>query len=94
MPEDGVGVLVFVPGEEGGIYFDACDDGFWIEHGEHYDHFLSVGHGTPDCPITGPSEEAPYTHWHAIPAAPEPVAVAKGGVPPPLGAGGAEEVGA
>jgi hypothetical protein len=74
-----VGVLVFTPGEDGGIFFDACDDGCWIEHSDHYDHFLSVGSGSMDCLIIGPSQEAPYTHWHAIPTYPVQAASAPGG---------------
>lgn len=40
----------------------------WEGHNNHYEHYCCVAKGE-DC--TGPSEKAPYTHWHAL--APIPV---------------------
>ncbi len=53
------------------IRFDHIDSGiaddYWHEHGEHYEHYCCVA--KPEGSI-GPNAVAPYTHWHAIPAAP------------------------
>jgi len=68
LPPDGELCIVYWPeGDEGRYEFDYCEEGIWYIHSEHYDHFLSVGKGDIDCPITGPSEQAPYTHWSPLP---------------------------
>lgn len=76
LPDPGVSVLVYTPPQPNDwpddirIHFDAIDpdgDGTsWVDHTEHYDHFMSVGgHGCcgPDVVVTGPGPTAPYTHW-------------------------------
>lgn len=45
--------------------FDFKEDGVWFEHNERYEHYLSCA--PRDIPCTGPSEEAPYTHWIELP---------------------------
>lgn len=54
------------------IVFDYIDagiaDGYWYAHGESYEHFCCVA--KPEG-CTGPSEKAPYTHWHPIPQPPK-----------------------
>jgi hypothetical protein len=62
------------------ITFDYIDtgiaDGYWYHHGESYEHYLSVGKPEGS---TGPSENAPYTHWMPLPPAPEATqGIAKG----------------
>lgn len=68
-PPDGELVLVYTPDNgDGERYdFDYWEDGGWAIHAQNYDHYLSVGKGDMDCPIIGPSEEAPYTHWSRLP---------------------------
>lgn len=72
LPERGVSVIVYSPDD--GMSFDLidedCDDGDrWYGHGESYDHYCSVAM----CGIehSGPSEEAPYTHWMLTPEPPK-----------------------
>ena len=54
------------------IVFDYIDAGiadeYWYAHGESYEHFCCVA--KPEG-CTGPSEKAPYTHWHPIPQPPK-----------------------
>ncbi|TLX52783.1 hypothetical protein DN824_21995 [Stutzerimonas nosocomialis] len=79
MPEPGVTVLVYAPPQPGDhpgdvrISFDGIDpesDGdYWIDHGEHYEHYCCVAKGG-DVDWHGPSEKAPYTHWMPLPAIP------------------------
>lgn len=47
--------------------FDYLEDGVWVKHADNYDHFLCVA--PPGS--SGPSEDAPYTHWLLIPDAPK-----------------------
>jgi threonine dehydrogenase-like Zn-dependent dehydrogenase len=83
LPEPGVTVLVYTPPQPGDypedvrISFDGIcpesDGDYWLDHGEHYEHFMVVGgHGMcgPDVSVTGPREKAPYTHWMPMPAIP------------------------
>ncbi len=75
LPEKGVSVLVYSPTpEDGYVAIDCidedCDSGErWYAHSEGYDHYCSVAKG--DFPHTGPSEQAPYTHWMPYPDVPE-----------------------
>lgn len=46
--------------------FDFIEDGGWVRHNEDYDHFLCVA--PPGS--RGPSEDAPYKHWMALPDVP------------------------
>lgn len=73
LPEPEVPVLVFTPrrGDEPmTIDFDFIDpdsDGaVWYLHNKNYEHYLAVA--PPES--SGPSEEAPYTHWCPIPDPP------------------------
>jgi hypothetical protein len=43
--------------------FDFIEDGGWVRHNEDYDHYLCVA--PPGS--RGPSADAPYTHWLAVP---------------------------
>lgn len=46
----------------------------WHDHCESREHYMAVGGPNaagPDCVCTGPSENAPYTHWMPLPAAPD-----------------------
>lgn len=66
------------PGEIN-ITFDCIDPNdddhaSWLNHNEHYEHFCCVAK-SDECPMIGPSEEAPYTHWMPIPG--KPIAVAE-----------------
>ncbi|WP_342049922.1 MULTISPECIES: hypothetical protein [unclassified Cupriavidus] len=57
--------------------FDFKEDGVWHIHNENYEHYLCVGGSMGP----GPSEQAPYTHWMPLPAAPahgEPGALEQG----------------
>ena len=47
--------------------FDFIEDDGWVKHNEDYDHFCCVA--PPGS--TGPSADAPYTHWLLIPELPE-----------------------
>ena len=46
--------------------FDFIEDDGWVKHNEDYDHFCCVA--PPGS--TGPSADAPYTHWLLIPDIP------------------------
>lgn len=78
LPEVGRLVMVYSPPTQYdhpgdvNITFDCIDPNdddhaSWLSHNEHHEHFCCVA--KPEGSI-GPSEKAPYTHWHAIPAAP------------------------
>lgn len=79
LPEAGIPVLVYTPNgpddypEDINIRFDfICPDyEYWHNHSEHYEHFLCIAKGGADCPMTGPAENAPYTHWMPLPAPPQ-----------------------
>ncbi|WP_027949840.1 DUF551 domain-containing protein [Haliea salexigens] len=74
LPIDDELVMVFIPGEDGGIDFDFIEEGGWSNHENNYQHFMAVGGysiGGEDFSVTGPSAEAPYTHWMPLPAAPQ-----------------------
>ena len=71
LPVDESVVMVYTPAK--GNYdesydFDWYEDGCWIQHQDHYDHYIVVG-GPKFGP--GPSETAPYTHWMPIPPPPK-----------------------
>lgn len=77
MPEPGVTVLVYTPPKTDYPYDDvqfdfidpdSDDPTWWFIHGEHYEHYCCVAKPEGS---TGPSERAAYTHWAAIPNAPE-----------------------
>jgi hypothetical protein len=76
LPEDGAAVLVYTPplkGEEERIDFEWMEDGAWMEHLNCLDHYMAVTGGKGSVggePCTGPSENAPYTHWMPMPASP------------------------
>ena len=56
----------------------------WHHHCESFEHYMAVGGSNaagPDCVCIGPSQKAPYTHWHAIPAAPTAAMQATGATP-------------
>ena len=78
LPEVGELVLVYSPPQPGDypddvrISFDCIDPNdddhaSWMGHNEHYEYYCCVAKPEGS---TGPSEQAPYTHWHALPAAP------------------------
>lgn len=79
LPEPGVTVMVYTPPQPGDypdsvrISFDGIcpesDGDYWVDHGEHYEHYCMIAKGG-DADWHGPSEKAPYTHWHPLPAAP------------------------
>ena len=49
--------------------FDCQEDGCWLTHNDSYGHFMAVGGSAaagPDATCTGPSQNAPYTHWMPI----------------------------
>ncbi|MBG6289481.1 DUF551 domain-containing protein [Pseudomonas nitroreducens] len=81
MPEPGVLVMVYSPPQPGDypdsvrIDFDVIDpesDGdYWVNHGEHYEHWCCIAKGGDDIEWRGPSEKAPYTHWMPLPEPPE-----------------------
>lgn len=83
LPEPGVTVLVYTPPQPGDypndirIGFDGldpdADEPYWIDHGEHYEHFMALGGYSmcgPGVSLTGPSQAAPYTHWMPMPEPP------------------------
>jgi hypothetical protein len=73
LPPDDELVMVFTPGEDGGIDFDGIEEGVWFTHDDNYQHFILVGGyslGGEDCSVSGPSVEAPYTHWMPLPEPP------------------------
>lgn len=46
--------------------FDYIEEGRWVMHADHYEHYCMVA-----CPeMTGPKETPPYTHWMPLPAVP------------------------
>lgn len=63
---EGVQLVVFWvdptgwPGEQDRYDFDMLEDGCWLAHANHHEHYLMVG-GPFMGP--GPGEKAPYTHW-------------------------------
>ena len=78
LPEVGELVLVYVPAQrvdypdDTRISFDCIDPNdddhaSWLRHNEHYEYFCCVAKPEGS---TGPSERAPYTYWHALPADP------------------------
>lgn len=74
LPIDGELVVVFTPGDDGGPDFDFIEEGVWAGHEDHYQHFMAVGGhnlGGEGCTVSGPTAEAPYSHWMPLPAAPE-----------------------
>jgi hypothetical protein len=86
LPDDGAAVLVYTPprnGEEERMSFDCRDDGVWFKHNDCHEHYMAVtgGKGCLDdgTPCTGPSEEAPYTHWMRV----SPPSTADNEVAPP-----------
>lgn len=76
MPPDYETVLVYSPpkdGESERIDFDWREEDAWACHFSSYEHFMAVGGSRaagPDATCVGPDEEAPYTHWRELPAAP------------------------
>lgn len=46
--------------------FDYLEDGVWAKHADDYDHFCCVAPPGSH----GPSADAPYTHWMALPDVP------------------------
>ena len=74
LPDDNELVLVYTPGDDGGTEFDFIEDGVWSDHEDSYQHFMEAGGYRmcgDDVSVTGPSAEAPYTHWMPLPAAPD-----------------------
>lgn len=75
MPLSGVTVLVYAPPQQGDwpddvrISFDYIDVDYegWYYHCENYEHYCCVAKPEGS---TGPSEQAPYTHWMPMPAIP------------------------
>jgi hypothetical protein len=52
--------------------FDCMDEGGWMQHNDHYEHYCMVAKGGgDDISWHGPSEKAPYTHWLKIPEFPK-----------------------
>ncbi len=81
LPEPGVTVMVYAPPQPGdwpdtvrisfdGIDPEGDDPTYWMDHGEHYEHYCCVAKGG-DHDWTGPSEKAPYTHWMPLPEPPQ-----------------------
>lgn len=80
LPAPGVPALVFTPPQPDDypddvrIEFDFIDsdsdEPCWHNHNEHYEHYCCVAKGGSDVSWSGPSEDAPYTHWMAIPVLP------------------------
>lgn len=78
LPEKGELVIVFSPRQEQDwddqirIYFDFLDpdvdDQLWHHHSEHYEMYCTVA--LPEG-SSGPSQEAPYTHWMPLPEPPQ-----------------------
>lgn len=76
LPEKGVTVMVYTPPQPGDypddvrIDFDGLcpesDDAFWLSHGEHYEHWCCIAKGGDGISWSGPSEQAPYTHWKTV----------------------------
>lgn len=69
LPEDGVLVMVYTPRDCNGeprFDYDARGDGEWIDHSNSHEHFLACKSGGD----TGPSADAPYTHWMPLPDPP------------------------
>ncbi len=65
-PEESVIVVAWIDEDGCTQYeFEWLQDGSWHEHNERYDHYLSCA--PRDIPCTGPSENAPYTHWLPLP---------------------------
>ncbi|MBY6030016.1 DUF551 domain-containing protein [Halomonas sp. DP8Y7-1] len=79
LPEAEKLVVVYTPPQSGDcpedirMEFDCIDQdsGLWFGHSEHYEHYCCVAKGGCDISWSGPSEEAPYTHWMPLPAPPE-----------------------
>jgi hypothetical protein len=81
LPEAGELVMVYSPPtkdswpDEMNVGFDCIDPDVddpgpyaWLNHNNHYEHYCAVA-----CEgMTGPREQAPYTHWMPLPPAPEP----------------------
>lgn len=80
LPEPGVTVMVYTPPQPGDYPNDIrisldgicpeSDGGYWIDHGEHYEHWCCIAKGGAGIEWHGPSEKAPYTHWMPLPAVP------------------------
>jgi hypothetical protein len=80
LPEAGELVMVYSPPtkdswpDEMNVGFDCIDPDVddpgpyaWLNHNNHYEHYCAVA-----CEgMTGPREQAPYTHWMPLPPAPE-----------------------
>ena len=74
LPDDNELVLVYTPGDDGGTEFDFIEGGVWSDHEDSYQHFLDIGGSSgcgDDVSVTGPSQEAPYTHWMPLPEGPD-----------------------
>jgi hypothetical protein len=75
-PADGTVAIVYVPEsaeEYADIRIDCWEDDRWVSHSESYEHYMIVGGAAavPGETCTGPSEDAPYSHWMALPTPPE-----------------------
>ena len=86
LPDEETMCLVFVPesnNDHAHIRIEYFSDGCWNDHNDHYEHFMAVGGAGaagPDVICTGPSADAPYTHWMPLPAAPSAISTqSKGG---------------
>jgi hypothetical protein len=73
-PEETVVVVAWVDEDGCTRYeFDWLEDGVWLDHSNRYDEYVACAPRDVHC--TGPSENAPYTHWLELPvlsAAPSP----------------------
>lgn len=81
-PKDGTLVVVYSPNgpddwpDSFKVAFDYfCQDyENWFYHSEAHEHYMAIGGSNacgPDVSCTGPKQEAPYTHWMPLPAAPK-----------------------
>ena len=82
-PKDGTEAIVYTPplnGEDESYDFEKYveDEGGWVVHANHYEHFCMIAKGGADCHWTGPSEKPKYTHWMPRPLPPAIQAVEAG----------------